>query len=274
MRLARGAGLVPAGVLSANKQIVCCVHMATWGYLGYDETQVTKLTEQVAMNSSFKHPEQFGVATITGSPDEVRRQLDGINVEQVVAFTVQNGSSREAASVVETLAKLAPFLCDILATRHQHALETIVEALVPKMVPAPHELKEAAMLARARTAVLKTHDWMTAPQIAEVAGFSTTNPSVQPGKWKRARAIFAIRHNGVDYYPTFGLDPGDGYRPLKSMAAVIQVLDVMKDGWGMAYWFQSANSFLGGQRPQDLMASAPQRVLAAAEDEVQEIAHG
>ena len=254
--------------------------MATWGYLEYDEIEVTELTEltelieQLAMNSSLKYPEQFSVAAITGSPGEVRRQLDGIDAEQVVAFTVQSGSTRQAGAIVETLASLAPLLHDILATRHQHALETIVDALVPKLVPEPHELKEAVMLARARTAVLTTRDWMTAPQIAAVAGSNTTNPSVPPGKWKRAGAIFAIRHNGVDYYPTFGLDPSNGYRPLKSMAAVIQVLEAMKDGWGMAYWFQSANSFLGGQRPQDLMASAPHRVLAAAEDEVEEIAHG
>lgn len=130
------------------------------------------------------------------------------------------------------------------------------------------------MLARARTAVLNTGEWITAPQIAVVGGSSTTNPSVQPGKWKRAGAIFAIRHNGIDYYPTFGLDPQNGYRPLKSMAAVIQVLGATKDGWGMAYWFQSANSFLGGKRPQDLLPTAPERVLAAAEDEVQEVAHG
>jgi hypothetical protein len=42
----------------------------------------------------------------------------------------------------------------------------------------------------------------------------------------------------------------------------------------MAYWFLSVNSFLGGKRPQDLIASAPERVIAAAIDEVQEIAHG
>jgi hypothetical protein len=48
----------------------------------------------------------------------------------------------------------------------------------------------------------------------------------------------------------------------------------MKDEWGIAYWFQSSNSFLGGKRPQDLLSSAPQRMLAAAEDEVQEVAHG
>lgn len=226
------------------------------------------------MSVSLEHTEQNLIAAISGTPGEVRRQLDGITAEQVVAFTLQFGAGRETAAIVETFKNLAPFVRDMLVKRHQQTLETIVEALVPKMVPEPHELKEAAMLGRARTAVLQSRDWMTAPQIAELAGFSATNPSAQPGKWKREGAIFAIRHKGIDYYPAFGLDQSKGYRPLKAMAAIIQVLGAAKDGWGMAYWFQSANSFLGGQRPQDLLASEPGRVLAAAEDEVQEVAHG
>ena len=59
------------------------------------------------------------------------------------------------------------------------ALEAIVEALVPKVPPTPNELKEAAMLARARTAVIDSGDWMTAAEIAAAANFSTTNPSAQ-----------------------------------------------------------------------------------------------
>lgn len=55
---------------------------------------------------------------------------------------------------------------------------------------------------------------------------------------------------------------------------MIQAFDSKKDGWGLAYWFRSDNSFLGGKRPQDLLASDPERVIAAAEDEVQEVAHG
>ena len=41
----------------------------------------------------------------------------------------------------------------------------------------------------------------------------------------------------------------------------------------MATWFLADNSYLGGQRPQDLLATAPARVIAAAQDEVQETAH-
>ena len=42
----------------------------------------------------------------------------------------------------------------------------------------------------------------------------------------------------------------------------------------MAYWFRSDNSFLGGKRPQDLLASAPDQVIAAALDEIHGIVHG
>ena len=58
------------------------------------------------------------------------------------------------------------------------------------------------------------------------------------------------------------------------MADVIGILAGHKDGWGMAYWFQSVNGFLGGKRPQDLLATDPDRVIAAARDEVQGVLHG
>lgn len=42
----------------------------------------------------------------------------------------------------------------------------------------------------------------------------------------------------------------------------------------MAFWFLSANSFLGGKRPQDMLATQPDLVIDAARDEVQGVAHG
>ncbi len=139
---------------------------------------------------------------------------------------------------------------------------------------APRLLKEAAMLVRARKAVLESGDWLTAADIAQLAGLSTRNPSAQPNKWKKQGQIFAIHHGGVDYFPGYGLDRDTGFRPVKALARIIKPFDGHKDGWGMAYWFRSDNSFLGGKRPQDLLASEPERVVEAAMDEVQEITHG
>lgn len=129
------------------------------------------------------------------------------------------------------------------------------------------------MLARARKAVLDGTDWLTAAKVAELAGLSATNPSAQPNKWKRQRQIFAIQHNGVDYFPAFGLDPEAGWRPRKALKAVLEVFGDRKDGWGLAYWFLSANSFLGGRRPQDLLGADAARIVDAARDEVGGIAH-
>ncbi|AJY52406.1 hypothetical protein KO116_03941 [Halomonas sp. KO116] len=42
----------------------------------------------------------------------------------------------------------------------------------------------------------------------------------------------------------------------------------------MAFWFQSANSYLGGLKPQNLIVTDPDLVIDAALDEVQEILHG
>ena len=75
-------------------------------------------------------------------------------------------------------------------------------------------------------------------------------------------------------FPIYGLDPDSGYRPLKPLKAIIDVFKGHKEGWGVAYWFASTNSFLGGKRPMDLIRSEPSHVLAAAEDEVAGVVHG
>jgi hypothetical protein len=215
-----------------------------------------------------------GISTLAGDPEEVRRQLRKVDAEQVVAVALAHATPREAAAIAETFASIADLVKNIVGEHHRQSLEAIVGALVPKAPPTPNELKEATMLARARTEVLGSGDWMTAAEIASVAGFSASNPSAQPNKWKREGAIFAIRHNGIDYFPSYGLDPQSGYRPRKAMAQVLAVFGDSKDGWGLSYWFMSANSFLGGKRPRDLMASDPDRVLAAAADECEGVLHG
>jgi len=86
---------------------------------------------------------------------------------------------------------------------------------------------------------------------------------------EKAGADLCHQSRGGDYFPGYGLDPDAGYRPFKALAKVIEAFGGHKDGWGLAYWFRSDTSFLGGKRPQDLLASAPDRVIAAALDEIQ-----
>lgn len=226
------------------------------------------------MATTEKATELSGVGTLSGTPEQVRTGLSHLHAEQVIALTFEHGSEASVRALAGTVANLAPLVRSILERRQDAAFRSIIEALVPEVPPPQHKLVEARMTAQARKAVLESGDWLTAAQIAEMAGFSTSNPSAQPNKWKKDGFIFAVRHRGVDYFPGYALDPSTDYRPAKGLARVLAVFRGQKDDWGLAYWFASINSFLGGQRPQDLLIDQPECVAAAAQDEVAGVLHG
>lgn len=219
--------------------------------------------------------EHSGVSTLIGTPKEVQASLGRSHADRVLVVTFDQIKPTVFEALAQNFTNVASSMFELLLQRHdKESLERLAEVLVPRTPPSPRLLKEAAMLVQARKAVLESGDWLTAAEVAQLAGLSPRNPSAQPNKWKKQGLIFAIPHNGVDYFPGYGLDREAGFRPLKAMAKVIGAFAGHKDGWGMAYWFSSDNSFLGGKRPQDLLATAPGRVIEAALDEVQEVAHG
>lgn len=217
------------------------------------------------------HP---GVSTLVGTPKEVQDRLGDSHADRVLLVTFDHVKPKVFDTLAENFTNVASSLFEVLLERHdRESLERLAEVLVPRTPPSPRLLKEAAMLVHARKAVLDSGDWLTAAEIAQLAGLSTRNPSAQPNKWKKQGSIFAINHGGLDYFPGYGLDHDAGFRPLKALAKIINVFAGRKDSWGMAYWFRSDNSFLGGKRPQDLLATQSERVIQAAIDEVQEVAH-
>jgi len=131
------------------------------------------------------------------------------------SLTLEHGNKAAVRALADTVANLAPLVLSILERRQEEAFRSIIEALVPEVPPPQHKLVEARMTAEARKAVLESGDWLTAAQIAEMAGFSASNPSAQPNKWKKDGQIFAVRHRGVDYFPGYALDPSTDYRPAK-----------------------------------------------------------
>ncbi len=126
----------------------------------------------------------------------------------------------------------------------------------------------------ARTAVLGATSWLTAFQVAELAQFSTSNPSKQVNEWKEKGTVFSIHDDGIEYYPSYSLDQQNNYKPLEILAAILKVFGDTKSGWGLAYWFWSPNSYLGSKRPQDILTEDPAAVLFAARAEAGGIQHG
>ncbi len=214
------------------------------------------------------------VGTLAGTPREIGEQLRNSGAERAIALTFDHESERTVRAIAQALGSLTPMVAGLIKQRQREALDKIVDALVPTVPLPEHMLVEARMTALARRKVLVSGDWLTAAQVTELAGFSSSNLSAQPNKWKKEAQIFAIRHKGLDYFPAYGLDAEAGYRPLKALASILAVFGTAKDGWGLAYWFASASSFLGGKRPQDMLPKSVDRVLAAAADEMAEITHG
>ncbi|MBV8048130.1 MAG: hypothetical protein JO171_13300 [Paludibacterium sp.] len=216
------------------------------------------------------------VKAMAGSVETVRGQLQQLatHPDQVVVLTMEHARPRDSQALAETLLNLTPVISEIQQAHQSQQIEAVIRALV-KPVPTPtHMLTQARMRASAINATFADGDWLTASELSQVAGFSMKNPSAQPNKWKRARQIFAVKHEGIDYFPGYALDDDNGYRPLPVIRDVLAKFGETKSDWLLAFWFSSTNGFLGGQRPKDLLKSAPEKVIAAAEDEAMGITHG
>jgi len=219
--------------------------------------------------------ELTGIAALAGTAHEVGGQLSRAKDQQVVAFMLPHGTVQEREIIAQTVETLVKLTAGRLISRKREMLESLVNALMPAIAEPKSTLREAEMIAKARAEVLESTEWLTAVQVAELANLSAVNPNAQPTRWKREGRIFSIKPAGsVELFPAYGLDASGGFRPAKELAEVIKILADRKDGWGLAYWFASINSFLGGRRPQDVLATSPNEVIAAAVDEAEGVMHG
>ena len=210
-------------------------------------------------------------AVLSGTGRDVIRKLNRSPERRTVAVTFTDDEQGAAAERV--IHQVVEFLPQLIQDRQEETLKKVVNVLLTDVTPSKAAREQARMLIDAKTAILKSGYVLPATEVAKLAGFSASNLSVQPNKWKRNREIFAIQHGREDYMPLYGLDSGD-HRPRKEMAEILNIFGDAKDGWGLAFWFAGLNSFLDDERPQDVLATDPEQVIAAAKDEMAEIEHG
>lgn len=128
---------------------------------------------------------------------------------------------------------------------------------------------EQRTIERQRAAVLAGAAWWTAQQVVDRWPMLFLD---QPVRWAATGRLLALTVDGSARYPSYAFtDAGD---PQPALAPILRVLSPHWDLWGVAGWFTSVNASLGGHRPQDLLAFAPSRVLAAAHEALEPIAHG
>lgn len=127
--------------------------------------------------------------------------------------------------------------------------------------------REAIFQSKAQARVMASGDWLTWSELNALLPAVAEGPSASaPDRYLDAR-IFSIHYEGVEYFPRYAVEsPG--------MQRVIAVLATRMNGWGMALWFESSNSYLGGKLPKDIIASDLDAVVQAAQEEIDGVSHG
>ena len=98
---------------------------------------------------------------------------------------------------------------------------------------------------------------------------------VSRSRWKNREEIFSIP-GGTEgqLFPLFALDPNRGPQVIEAIPKVLRIFGDKLSRWAIAGWFIAACSFLDDQSPKDLVEEEPDWVIAAAEDEMNEVSHG
>jgi hypothetical protein len=149
-------------------------------------------------------------------------------------------------------------------------LEYVTRALTPDVAfPSPAVVLQARRNAEARTAMLEEFGALTATDVAALAGSTAKNTSALAGRWRRDGRVLAVEHHGASLYPGFQFTDTGQPRPV--VEAVLKYLrEDDASAWQQALWFLSANGWLDGRRPVDLLATDPELVVRAAAEAVRE----
>lgn len=221
--------------------------------------------------SNVKQIQQVTPLVMSGTGHDLIELLHKSPNRRTVA--VSFADDEQVAAAESVFQRVAEFLPQLIEQRQDDTLKKFVSIFLADVAPSKAAREQARMLIDAKTNILNSGDFLPAAEVAKLAGFSASNPSVQPNKWKRNRDIFAIQHGRDDYFPLYTLNPDD-HRPRRQMAEILRIFGDAKDGWGLAFWFAALNSFLNDERPQDVLAVDPDRVIAAAKDEMAGVQHG
>lgn len=175
-------------------------------------------------------------------------------------------ASRVLEAVVPVLERL---LQERTARVRDEKLAQLVDVMTAQMVvPSVVDVRMAQRIAARHARVLNEFGHATAEQLAELGQSRAANRHALADNWKKRRLVFGVRHRDQEgrvreVFPLFQFRDG---RPLKVVQEVLAAFGPHKDPWKLALWFTSNNGWLPHQaRPVDLLESAPQEVVAAAQ---------
>ena len=138
----------------------------------------------------------------------------------------------------------------------QQAEESIVETATPSSV-----IKQLERAAKAREALATEFGLLSSSDIARLSGSNAANKAATAHRWQRSGRIFNVETGRGEFYPGFQFENGV---PRPHIAPVVAAFDGSVSGWSLALWFVSANGWLGGLRPVDVIDTDEASVIRAA----------
>lgn len=113
-----------------------------------------------------------------------------------------------------------------------------------------------------RVALADEFGLLSGAEVAERAGSKASNARALASRWNTGGRIFAVPVGQAQRFPGFQFDE-DG-RPLPVIADVVAVLGSHLAAWELALWFIGSNSWLGDERPVDVLGDSATEVVYAA----------
>ena len=173
----------------------------------------------------------------------------------------------------KVLEAVVPVLGRLLSEKTSEVREQKLEALVDFMagqmvVPSAVDTQMAQRLAARHARALNEFGFISAEQLADANQSRAANRNALADNWKKRRQVFAVRHRDEsgrqrEVFPLFQFDD---HKPIKAVQGVLAAIGERKAPCKIALWFTSNNGWLPEQaRPVDLLASAPDAVVQAAQ---------
>ena len=210
------------------------------------------------------------VRDATLDPRTLRTVMEGVGPRpSVVVLLYVPGSFPEATSA-EPLRDLDLELIYRTTFPAAEGIAELTRIITPDVpLPEPAVLLQARRNAEARAALLTEFGALTAAQVAELSGSDAKNRSAIAGRWRREGRLVAVDHHGKTYYPGFQFDADGHPRPV--VAEALEHLSASSvTPWQQALWFTTANGWLDGRRPVDVLDDDPGAIVAAAREVLRE----
>jgi predicted RNA-binding protein YlqC (UPF0109 family) len=210
---------------------------------------------------TIERPEQLEVRQLDDLK-EIRAVAEEFGPERTVLLIGRPGSAKTFQALRSVL--------EAWAKQRRTAAE-LVDALMPRFqdLPGQAAVLQARRNAEARRELLESYGAVTSGGVAELARSKAKNRAALANRWRSEGRVFAVPVDDELVYPLFQFS--EEGRPLPVVAETLAALDRSGDlsDWQRALWFTSANGWLAGRRPVELLERDPNTVIEAARREAE-----